>query len=75
MSFQVGEVCREDPQSLVEFFTLKPLHPQGDWALNRLPREVVTAPRQTKFKEHLGHTLRHMVAFLGMSCGEPEVVL
>ena len=31
----------------------------GHW--NRLPREVVTAPRLSEFKEHLDDALSHMV--------------
>jgi len=31
----------------------------GHW--NRLPREVVTAPTLSEFKEHLDNTLSHMV--------------
>lgn len=39
-------------------------HPGGGWALERLPREVVTVPRLTGFKKILGNTLRYMVWFL-----------
>lgn len=46
----VGKVYRESPQRLVKLFTLKPLHPEGDWALNRLLREVVRAPRLPELK-------------------------
>ena len=31
----------------------------GPW--NRLPREVVTAPRLSEFKEHLKDALSHMI--------------
>ena len=33
----------------------------GHW--NRLPREMVTAPSLSKFKEHLDNALSHMVQF------------
>ncbi|TRZ10467.1 hypothetical protein HGM15179_016645 [Zosterops borbonicus] len=69
----VGKLCREGPQRLVKLFTLKPLHPEGDWGLNRFPREVVRAPRLPEFKEHLDNILRHMVTLLGMSYGVPGV--
>ncbi|KFO60899.1 hypothetical protein N302_13306, partial [Corvus brachyrhynchos] len=38
------------------FFTQRVV---GHW--NRLPREVVTAPSLTDFKEHLDNILEHMV--------------